>query len=220
MKKIGQLLLALFLMLITFVGCQNPAGGNNPPKTEVTEVTEDTDAIVLDASQSNSSVAFKTAVASYPSDNKVAKTLTYTFKANQENIDIYPYIKTGDITEGSVDWGTAKYAKFGNYSRADKNTTTTWQTVTIDIAAAVANTADNNEYKVLFNDEGFDSTKALVQVGFELYKDPGAAIDELTVEVKDFVITYSDDTTFEITKENVSVATGCGGDSSLTATLR
>lgn len=214
MKKIGQLLLALFLMLITFIGCQNPAGGNNPPKTE------DTDAIVLDASQSNSEVAFKTAVASYPSDNKVAKTLTYSFKANQENIDIYPYIKTGDITEGSVDWGTAKYAKFGNYSRADKNTTTTWQTVTVDIAAAVANTADNTEYKVLYNDDGFDSTKALVQVGFELYKDAGAAIDELTVEVKDFVITYSDDTTFEITKENVSVADGWGGDSSLTATLR
>lgn len=214
MKKIGQLLLALFLMLITFIGCQNPAGGNNPPKTE------DTDAIVLDASQSNSEVAFKTAVASYPSDNKVAKTLTYSFKANQENIDIYPYIKTGDITEGSVDWGTAKYAKFGNYSRADKNTTTTWQTVTVDIAAAVANTADNTEYKVLYNDDGFDSTKSLVQVGFELYKDAGAAIDELTVEVKDFVITYSDDTTFEITKENVSVADGWGGDSSLTATLR
>lgn len=214
MKKIGQLLLALFLMLITFIGCQNPAVGNNPPKTE------DTDAIVLDASQSNSEVAFKTAVASYPSDNKVAKTLTYTFKANQENIDIYPYIKTGDITEGSVDWGTAKYAKFGNYSRADKNTTTTWQTVTVDIAAAVANTEDNTEYKVLYNDEGFNSTKSLVQVGFELYKDPGTAIDELTIEVKDFVITYSDDTTFEITKENVSVADGWGGDSSLTATLR
>lgn len=214
MKKIGQLLLALFLMLITFIGCQNPAGGNNPPKTE------DTDAIVLDASQSNSTVAFKTAVASYPSDNKVAKTLTYTFKANQENIDIYPYIKTGDITEGSVDWGTAKYAKFGNYSRADKNTTTTWQTVTVDIATAVANTEDNTEYKVLYNDDGFDSTKSLVQVGFELYKDAGAAIDELTIEVKDFVITYSDDTTFEITKENVSVADGWGGDSSLTATLR
>lgn len=214
MKKIGQLLLALFLMLITFIGCQNPAGENNPPKAE------DTDAIVLDASQSNSEVAFKTAVASYPSDNKVAKTLTYSFKANQENIDIYPYIKTGDVTEGSVDWGTAKYAKFGNYSRADKNTTTAWQTVTIDIAAAVANTEDNTEYKVLYNDDGFDSTKALVQVGFELYKDAGAAIDELTVEVKDFVITYSDDTTFEITKENVSVADGWGGDSSLTATLR
>ena len=72
------------------------------------------------------------------SANKVAKTLTYTFKANQENIDIYPYIKTGDITEGSVDWGTAKYAKFGNYSRADKNTTTTWQTVTIDNATLKA----------------------------------------------------------------------------------
>lgn len=214
MKKIGQLLLALFLMLITFIGCQNPAGENNPPKPE------DTDAIVLEASQSNSEVAFKTAVASYPSDNKVAKTLTYSFKANQENIDIYPYIKTGDITEGSVDWGTAKYAKFGNYSRADKNTATTWQTVTVDIAAAVANTADNTEYKVLYNDDGFDSTKSLVQVGFELYKDPGAAIDELTIEVKDFVITYSDDTTFEITKENVSVADGWGGDSSLTATLR
>ena len=214
MKKIGQLLLALFLMLITFIGCQNPAGGNNPPKTE------DTDAIVLDASQSNSTVAFKTAVASYPSDNKVAKTLTYSFKANQENIDIYPYIKTGDITDGSVDWATAKYAKFGNYNREDKNTKTTWQTVTIDIAAAVANTADNNEYKVLYNDDGFDSTKSLVQVGFELYKDAGAAIDELTIEVKDFVITYSDDTTFEITKENVSVADGWGGDSSLTATLR
>ena len=217
MKKIGQLLLALFLMLVIFTGCQNPAGENNPPKTEV---TEDTDVIVLDASQSNSEVAFKTAVASYPSDNKVAKTLTYSFKANQENIDIYPYIKTGDITEGSVDWGTAKYAKFGNYSRADKNTTTTWQTVTIDIAAAVTNTADNTEYKVLYNDDGFDSTKSLVQVGFELYKDAGAAIDELTIEVKDFVITYSDDTTFEITKENVSVADGWGGDSSLTATLR
>lgn len=214
MKKIGQLLLALFLMLVIFTGCQNPAGENNPPKTEVT------DAIVLDASQSNSEVAFKTAVASYPSDNKVAKTLTYTFKANQENIDIYPYIKTGDITEGSVDWGTAKYAKFGNYSRADKNTATTWQTVTVDIAAAVANTADNTEYKVLYNDDGFDSTKSLVQVGFELYKDAGAAIDELTIEVKNFVITYSDDTTFEITKENVSVADSWGGDSSLTATLR
>lgn len=214
MKKIGQLLLALFLMLVIFTGCQNPAGDNNPPKTEVT------DAIVLDASQSNSEVAFKTAVASYPSDNKVAKTLTYTFKANQENIDIYPYIKTGDIIKGSVDWVTAKYAKFGNYSRADKNTATTWQTVTVDIAAAVANTEENTEYKVLYNDDGFDSTKSLVQVGFELYKDAGAAIDELTIEVKDFVITYSDDTTFEITKENVSVADGWGGDSSLTATLR
>ena len=214
MKKIGQLLLALFLMLVIFTGCQNPAGENNPPKTEVT------DTIVLDASQSNSEVAFKTAVASYPSDNKVAKTLTYTFKANQENIDIYPYIKTGDFTEGSVNWGTAKYAKFGNYSRADKNTATTWQTVTVDIAAAVANTEENTEYKVLYNDDGFNSTKSLVQVGFELYKDAGAAIDELTIEVKDFVITYNDDTTFEITKENVSVADGWGGDSSLKATLR
>ena len=52
MKKIGQLLLALFLMLVIFTGCQNPAGENNPPKTE------DTDVIVLDASQSNSEVAF------------------------------------------------------------------------------------------------------------------------------------------------------------------
>ena len=65
MKKIEQLLLALFLMLVIFTGCQNPAGENNPPKTEVTDV------IVLDVSQSNSEVAFKTAVASYPSDNKL-----------------------------------------------------------------------------------------------------------------------------------------------------
>ncbi|MBO5483131.1 MAG: hypothetical protein J5978_07410 [Spirochaetaceae bacterium] len=212
MKKIGQLLLALFLMLITFIGCQNPAGGNNPPKTE------DTDAIVLDASQSNASAVFKTAIGAYPTDNKQVKTVTYTFKANQENIDIYPYIKTGDVVDGNVDWNNAQYNKFGNYSREDKNTKTTWQTVTVDIAKAVANTAENTDYKVLFDNDKFDYTKSLVQVGFELYKDAGSAIDELTVEVKDFVVTYADDTTFELKKDNVQVETGWGGDSSLTAT--
>lgn len=225
MKKIRNsiLVLVLFALALSFIGCQNPSSPSNSTKPTGTtnHDSSSTDSIILDVSQTNASAVFKTAIGAYPTDNKQVKTVTYTFKANQENVDIYPYIKTGDVMNGTVDWNSAKYAKFGNYDREDKNTKTTWQTVTVDVAAAVANTTEaSTDYKVLYNDNGFDSTKSLVQVGFELYKDAGSAIDELTVEVKNFVVTYADDTTFELKKDNVQVETGWGGDSSLTATLR